>query len=102
MYYVDGLTRLENIMSNALPKNETEAKAMLEQRLAAMGKQALQDQSRNAADGLALAMTHRIARVPAIIFDDRAIVYGVNDVAAARRMYAAWQQSSASTSGARK
>jgi integrating conjugative element protein (TIGR03757 family) len=102
VYYVDGLTRLENIMSNALAKNEVEAKAMLEQRMAAMGKQALQDQSRNAADGIALAMNHRIERVPAIIFDDRAVVYGVNDVAAARRLYAAWQRSLVPTSGVKK
>lgn len=102
VYYVDGLTRLENIMSQALPKTEAEAKAMLEQRLAAMGKEALQAQARNAADGIALAITHRIERVPAIIFDGRAVVYGVNDVAAARRFYAVWQQSLAPLGGARK
>jgi integrating conjugative element protein (TIGR03757 family) len=102
VYYVDGLTQLENIMSQALPKTEADAKAMLEQRLAAMGKEALQSQSRNAADGIAMAMTHRIERVPAIIFDGRAIVYGVTDVAAARRFYATWQQSLVPVGGVKK
>jgi integrating conjugative element protein (TIGR03757 family) len=92
IYYVDGLARLENLMSDALPSAEAEAKALLEQRIANMGKQALQQQARNASIGLALALNHRITRVPAAIFDNRAIVYGVTDLNAARQLYSAWQQ----------
>ena len=45
----------------------------------------------NAAKGLVQAMQYGIDRYPAIVFDGKAVVYGITDVRAATQRYQQWQ-----------
>ena len=85
---LDSVARLELELSENLPGNPAQAHALVGQRMAALGPQ-LQQRAHQAAAGLARAAHLRVERVPAIVFDGQWVVYGVTDVDAARRIYAA-------------
>jgi len=52
---------------------------------------ATSDSLRQSAVGLAKAMQYGIDRIPAVVFDGQAVVYGVTDISAALAHYQAWQ-----------
>ena len=52
---------------------------------------ALLPQLENAANGLLKAKQYGIDRYPAIVFDGRAVVYGITDIQAATQRYRQWQ-----------
>jgi integrating conjugative element protein (TIGR03757 family) len=86
IYYVDGISQIENFLSAGLPKDPVAAQAIAKERWATLGRQGNQ-RLQNAGVGLGRAVQLGINRAPAIVFDDRAIVYGVTDVAYAAQIY---------------
>ena len=87
IYPLDGLNQLEEELSQGLPGNETAAMPMVRARLRKMGAAELQRRAAAAAAGIVRAGQYGIDRVPAIVFNGKAIVYGMTDVAQARLAY---------------
>lgn len=91
IYAVDGLERFESGLSEGLPADPNTAKAEALRRF-----QHLDDTSmapaKNAAFGLAKAVQYGVDRYPAIVFEGRAVVYGVTDLVEALNRYEAWQR----------
>jgi integrating conjugative element protein (TIGR03757 family) len=86
IYYVDGISQIQNFLSAGLPRDPTAAQAIAKERWGTLGRQGNQ-RLQNAGVGLGRAVQLGINRVPAVVFDDRAIVYGVTDVAYAAQIY---------------
>lgn len=93
-YAFDGLERFESRLSEGLPADAKAAKAEALRRV-----QQLEDvhltPAKNAAIGLAKAVQYGVDRYPAIVFDQRAVVYGMTDLAEALDRYDAWQREQA-------
>ena len=86
IYYVDGISKIQNFLSAGLPKDPAAAQVMAKERWGTLGRQGNQ-QLQNAGVGLGRAVQLGINRAPAIVFDDKAVVYGVTDVAYAAQIY---------------
>ena len=86
IYYVDGISQIQNFLSAGLPKDPAAAQVMAKERWGTLGRQGNQ-QLQNAGVGLGRAVQLGINRAPAIVFDDKAVVYGVTDVAYAAQIY---------------
>lgn len=91
IYAVDGLDRFETTLSDGLPVDPETAK------VEALGRiQEIDDAhmapAKNAAIGLAKAIQYGIDRYPAIVLDERAVVYGVTDLVEALNRYEAWHR----------
>lgn len=91
VYLLDGLQLLQEQLSQGLPTTEAEATRVARERMQRLGGQ-LQARAANAAQGLALAAQYGIDRIPAVVIDGRAIVYGVTDVQKAVAAYALRQE----------
>jgi len=86
IYYVDGLEQLENELSQGLPEDPQRAAQIARNRLRMMGS-ALQKRAMNAGEGITRASYYGVNRVPAVVFDGKAIVYGVTDIRRAVALY---------------
>lgn len=91
IYAVDGLDRFESTLSDGLPVDPETAK------VEALGRiQEIDDAqmvpARNAAIGLAKAIQYGVDRYPAIVLDERAVVYGLTDLVEALNRYEAWHR----------
>ncbi|WP_407280362.1 TIGR03757 family integrating conjugative element protein [Aromatoleum evansii] len=90
VYHVDGMERMTAPLSAGLPSDPVQAEAVARRRF-----EALTDTDRQAigasAQGLTAAMQYRLAKVPAIVFDGAAVVYGVENVDQARAIYRTWR-----------
>lgn len=90
VYHVDGLERANAALSAGLPPDPAQAEAIARRRF-----EALTEADRRAigisTQGLAAAMQYRLLKVPAIVFDGAAVVYGVEDVDQARAIYQTWR-----------
>ena len=93
-YAVDGLEQLESRLSEGLPQDPEAAKPEALRRVQQLDD-ARMVQARNAAVGLAKAVQYRVDRYPAIVFDGRAVIYGVTDLVEALDRYDAWQREQA-------
>ncbi len=87
-YPLDGIQRIEAKLSKGLGADPEDSKRR------ALGRMALLDEQdrthmRRSAIGLARAMQYGIDRVPAIVFDGQAVVYGITDLQAALAYYQA-------------
>ena len=86
VYRIDGLQRAQDELSEGLPTDEDAAARIAGARLAA--RPDLKDRMMAAGQGLALAhLQYQLDRYPAIVFDGTRVIYGVTDLAAARRLY---------------
>lgn len=79
VYQLDGLEHFETYLSQQLPRETTAAETEALRRLQHIDFLRL-EAAKNAARGLTLATEYGIDRVPAVVFDGRAVVYGVTDV----------------------
>lgn len=89
VYVLDGIARLQQDLSRDLPKDPTQAKALVMTRLQRLDSHASAELE-NAATGLLRAHEYGLDRYPAIVFDGQAIVYGVIDLDVARGHYQQW------------
>ena len=90
-YAVDGLERFESGLSEGLPADPEVAKAAALRRIQHLDD-ARMAPAKNAAFGLAKAVQYGVDRYPAIVFDGRAVAYGVTDLVQALERYEAWQR----------
>ena len=91
VYIVDRIDRLQQALSKDLPAEPEAAKQHALQRFQRIDAQ-LSSELENAAKGLVQAMQYGVDRYPAIVFDGKAVVYGVTDVQAATRLYEQWRE----------
>lgn len=86
VYRLDGLQQLQDELSQGLPSDPNKAAQIAQQRMRAMGA-GLQERASNAATGIGLATQYGVDRMPAVVINGQAIVYGVTDVAEAVRLF---------------
>jgi integrating conjugative element protein (TIGR03757 family) len=79
--------QFEDRLSAGLPNDPVRAQRLLEQRLQATD---LEAEALSAFAGLLRAARLGLDRLPAVVFDDAAIVYGVTDLSEAAEQYARW------------
>ncbi len=91
VYRVDALAQLGRQFSARLPANEAQARAYMQQQEAQI-RARYKDQITQAANGMSLAMHYRLTRLPAVVVNREAVIYGVADVQHAVGLY---QQSKA-------
>jgi len=87
VYRIDGLAQLEAQVNQGLPNTEPEARAYLQRNMADIKKR-YTAQAINAANGLTLVTRYKIDRIPAIVINQRAVVYGSTDIQQALASYA--------------
>lgn len=87
-YAVNGLERFEIGLSEGLPADPETAKAEAFRRIQELDS-AQMGLAKNTAIGLAKAVAYGVDRHPAIVFDGRAVVYGVTDLVEALERYEA-------------
>lgn len=90
VYLVDAMNILTQRLSVGLPPNKAEAAQIATQRLKALTPQDKQTM-RIASTARIRAAEYQIAKTPAIVFDGKAVLYGMNDVEQARGVYRAWR-----------
>jgi integrating conjugative element protein (TIGR03757 family) len=90
IYEVDGLRHFEAALSEGLPGDPDAAKAEALRRIGALNE-AQDATAQNAANGLAMAVHHGVDRIPAIVIDGTAVIYGVTDLVDAVQRYDAWR-----------
>jgi integrating conjugative element protein (TIGR03757 family) len=90
-YAVDGVERFESGLSEGLPQDPEAAKAEAMPRVQQLDDTRMAP-AKNAAIGLAKAIQYGVDRYPAIVFDERAVVYGVTDLVEALNRYDAWNR----------
>ena len=93
-YSVDGLERFESRLSEGLSTDPKVAKAEALRRVQQLDDTHMAP-AKNTAVGLAKAVQYGVDRHPAIVFDERAVVYGVTDLVEALDRYEAWQREQA-------
>ena len=80
--------QFEDRLSAGLPNDPVRAQRLLEQRLQATD---LEAQALAAFAGLVRAARLGLDRLPAVVFDDATIVYGVTDLSEAAEQYERWR-----------
>ncbi len=93
-YYLDAPKQLEAELSAGLAAELSLAKQQALARLHRMGKHDMQRQFTIAYGGLIKALSYRIDRYPAVVFDNgQAVIYGVTDLEQALHHYRRWRAS---------
>lgn len=87
IHNLDDVDALEAQLSEGLPANQRLAQQVFEIKVAKIGQKALEKQLIDAYRGVMLAMRFGITRYPAIVFDERYLVVGVNDLSDAVNAY---------------
>jgi len=88
---LDSVSQIENRLSKGLAANEKLATAEFHRRVEAIGKAQLESDLRNAYQAVGAAMTYRLERYPVVIFDEKAVVYGLTDLSQALEKYRQWR-----------
>ncbi len=92
VYVVDAMRQYMARLSSGLSRNPADAQQAARTRLQALtaqNKEALHA----ASSALVRAAEYRIAKAPAIVFDGRAVLYGITDIEQARAIYRGWKAS---------
>ncbi|MFK4751302.1 TIGR03757 family integrating conjugative element protein [Oceanobacter antarcticus] len=90
VYNIERIAHLQQALSKDLPSDPEKAKKLVLDRFQQIDTQ-LSHELENAANGLVQAMQYGIDRYPAIVFDGKAVVYGITDIRAASQVYRQWQ-----------
>jgi integrating conjugative element protein (TIGR03757 family) len=93
-YAVNGLERFQSALSEGLPTDPEAAKAEAIYRIQQLDDVRMEP-VKNATIGLVKALQYGVNRYPAIVFDERAVVYGVTNLVEALDRYQAWQREQA-------
>lgn len=86
IYRVDAMAAISQQLSMRLPGDEAQAKAYMQQAEAQIRKR-YKDQIVNAAHGMSLAIHYRLDRLPAVVINRSAVIYGVANVDQAVALY---------------
>ena len=87
VFVLDAMEVLDSELSARLPANEPEALAILRQRLHAIGAAELARRTKPAAEGIVQAARYGVDRVPAVVINGEAVIYGVTDIDVARSIF---------------
>lgn len=79
---IDEIYRLEMELSAGLPASESEATEIATQRFAKLNKKSVLDKYANTAESLTLARSLNVEKVPAVVFNKKWIVYGLDPLQA--------------------
>lgn len=94
IYRLDGISQVESMLNQGLPQTEAAARAY-----AAKNKLALRRKVEplilDSINGVKLAQHYRLERIPAIVINQRTVVFGVSDVESAIAQYQAFRLQSA-------
>ena len=91
IYELDGIQHIERKLSKGLTADPDRSKQIALQRIQQLDEQTMAA-VQNAAVGLAKAMQYGIDRYPAIVFDGKAVVYGLTDLNSALDHYRTWRE----------
>ena len=84
IYRIDGLLTMQERLSEGLPADEKAATRIAKKRISTIDKDVVTE----SAQGLVLAhLKYQLDRYPAIVFAGQAVIYGVTDLALAKRLY---------------
>lgn len=89
-YDIDRIKLLQQALSQGLSNDPESAKRQVLQRLRSIDS-TLNQRLENTGNGLAQAMAYGIDRMPAVVFDGQAVVYGVTDIEDALVRYRQWR-----------
>lgn len=89
IYEVDALQLMADSLSGGLPPSPELARAAVMERFEKMNEKD-KERLQYAARVVGQAAHYGVRKVPAIVFDRRAVVYGMTDVGRARSLYLQW------------
>ena len=92
VYVVDAMRQHTARLSAGLPRNPADAQQVARARLQALTAQD-KEVLHAASTALVRAAEYRLAKAPAIVFDGRAVLYGITDIEQARAIYRSWKTS---------
>ena len=90
LFDIQDAENLEKRLSVGLPPTEVTARWKINQMIDKEGREHFERRIVRAYQPLMKAIEFRVDRVPAIVFDQKAVVYGVTDMRYAYRMYLEW------------
>lgn len=88
---LDSVSQVEGRLSKGLPANETLATAEFHRRVESIGQAQIESSLRDAYQAVGAAMVYQLDRYPAVIFDERVVVYGLTDLSQALEKYRQWR-----------
>lgn len=89
-YDLDGVAKFERRLAIGIPADPQGAKEVVLERIGSLTA-AASSALKSAADGIALAAQLGVERVPAMVFNREAVIYGDRRIADALRRYRAWR-----------
>ena len=89
VYLLDVIQQFESVLSNELTTDSKQAKQVALQRITLLDAKAIAAIQQSAI-GLAKAMQYGLDRYPAIVFDNKAVVFGMTDLESALETYRRW------------
>ena len=92
IHYLDAIDVIESRLSDSLPTEFEQAKALIKARIAEMDPAVFEQQLHEAYQPLLLMMRYQLDRYPAIIFDSQTVIYGVTDISQAIQRYQQWEK----------
>ncbi len=90
--YLDAPDRLQAELFGALPADAAQAEKQAREILASPDFKARQQQLAGAYQGVMKAWSIGLKKYPAVVFDDKWVVYGTTDVDVATQQLSAWQE----------
>jgi len=90
IFNLDAVQSIQDQLSEGLPNDEKLARALVEQKIAEIGRSKLEDELRTAYLPLGTMMANGLDRYPVIIFDQQAVIYGITDLSVAINRYRQW------------
>lgn len=87
VYLLDAMEVLDSELSAGLPANEREAQKIVRQRLQAIGAAKLASRTKAGAEGIVQAARYGVDRIPAVVINGDAVIYGVTDIDVARDIF---------------
>ena len=87
---LDVVQSIQDQFSEGLPNDETMARALVQQKIAEIGRSKLEDELRAAYLPLGTMMAYGLDRYPVIIFDKQAVIYGMTELSLAINRYRQW------------
>lgn len=82
IYRLDGLQQMEQTLNQQLPQDEAQAQEWMLRHQKQIAER-YRAHIISAANGMTMMMRYRLNRLPAIVIDQRTVVYGLTDVDAA-------------------
>ena len=86
IYRLDAMQNVADQLSSHLPNNEADARAYMLQQEGQIRRR-YKDQITNAANGMSLAIHYRLDRLPAVVINQNAVIYGEPDIGRAVALY---------------